>query len=139
MQTLSVFYLHQVEGLSKANKFRKQVDSVQISHIAFFPQDSERINIFADGPCGSSVLSLKHLHIHFLNCTCPVGFEPSYRLTQCKCVCDSRVSTYTTNCKYTTNSLLRVDSNLWITYTHAQSGYIIYPFCPYDYCQSPLV
>ena len=106
----------------------------------FSPHDSEIVSIYADGPCGNTVPSIQYLNIHFLNCTCPVGFEPSNsKSTRCECICDSEVSSYTTSCNYATNSLLRVDSISWITYMSDpdQSGYVIHPFCPYDYCQSP--
>ncbi len=42
----------------------------------FSPHNSETINLYADGPCGSSKLSIEHLHIKFIECTCPVGFQP---------------------------------------------------------------
>ena len=42
-----------------------------------------------------------------------------------------------TACNVTTESLMRVNTNSWITYTNDTDppGYIIHPNCPFDYCQ----
>ena len=103
------------------------------------PHAFETINLFADGPCGSSSLSVQHLDIQFTNCTCPVGFEPSESETQCECICDSKLSRYITDCNSTTESLVRVNTNSWITYVNDTDppGYVIHPICPLDYFQPP--
>ena len=104
------------------------------------PDNSETITIFADGPCGSSKSSTKHVNIQFLNCTCPVGFEPSSsKPTRCECICDSVLSPYITICNYTTNSLLRMNTNSWITYINDTDspGYVTHTNCPSDYCHPP--
>ena len=108
----------------------------------FSPHDSETLNIFADGPCGSSAPSIRHLSIHFLNCSCPVGFQPSHNeSTNCVCICDSRLRPYITTCDYKTDSIIRENTNSWITYINDtdQPGYVIHPNCPYDYCQPQTV
>ena len=85
------------------------------------------------------------MNIQFLNCTCPVGFEPSdYNSwsTSCECKCHSALYPYyITNCNSTTNLLLRVNTNSWITYINdtEQPGYVIHPNCPFDYCHPPTV
>ena len=105
----------------------------------FSPHDSETIDLFADGPCGSSTPSIRHLDIKLTNCTCPVGFEPFNSNTKCECICDSELAPYITNCNPTTESLLRVNTNSWITYINDTDppGYVIHPNCPFDYCQPP--
>ena len=103
----------------------------------FSPNDYEYINLFAEGPCGSSTVSMKRLTIQFLNCTCLVGFEPSNsEVTRCKCVCDSKLSPYITNCDAKTSSIIKVNTNSWITYINDTNsrGYVIHPNCPFDYC-----
>ena len=109
----------------------------KITFNVFSPHGSETINLFADGPCGSSTLSIRHLYIQFTDCTCPVGFEPSNSDTRCECICDPDLSPYITNCNSTTGSLVRVNSNSWITYVNDTDppGYVIHPNCPFDYCQ----
>ena len=106
----------------------------------FSPSDRETLTLFADGPCGSSPCSTRHLHIQFIDCTCPIGFEPlKGRVTTCQCVCDSALLPYITNCNSTIESLMRVNTNSWITYINYTDppGYVIYPNCPFDYCQPP--
>ena len=108
----------------------------------FSPHDSEIIYLYADGPCGGSTPSLRQLRIKFLNCLCPVGFQPSNTdLTTCDCICDSRLPFYFTKCDYKTSSIVRENTNSWITYvndTHPR-GFVIHPNCPYDYCHPQTV
>ena len=105
----------------------------------FSPEDTERIMLFANGPCGSSAPSIRHVGIQFLNCTCSVGFEASDRMSsRCECNCHSALSPYITKCNYKTKSLLR-DTNSWITYISDTDppGYVVHPNCPFDYCHPP--
>ena len=108
----------------------------------FSSVDSEIITLFANGPCGNSPLSTRQINIQFLKCTCPIGFEPSSKkISTCECNCDSKLFPHITTGNATTNSLLRVNTNSWISYTndtHPQ-GYIIHPFCPVGYCHPPSV
>ena len=103
----------------------------------FSPHNSETINLFADGPCGSSTLSIRHLYIEFSECICPVGFQPLNSDTRCGCHCDSKLSPHIISCNSTTKSLVRVNTNSWITHINDTDppGYIIHPNCPLDYCQ----
>ena len=105
----------------------------------FSPHDSEILNLYPNGPCGSATLSTSHVTIQFIACTCPVGFEPlsnSKSSTRCECVCDSALSPYITKCNFTTSSVLRKGINSWITYINGTDPreYVIYPHCPFDYC-----
>ena len=55
----------------------------------FSPHDFEMLNLYSDGPCGSATLSTSHVTIQFIECTCPVGFEPlSNSQSSTKCECD---------------------------------------------------
>ena len=104
--------------------------------------DSESINLFADGPCGNSKLSLRNLNIHFLKCKCPVGFQPnSGSVIRCECICDSKLSPYITHCNINTTSIIRENTNVWITYVNDTDppGYVIHLNCPFDYCLSQTI
>ena len=106
----------------------------------FSPREDEKLNLSPDGPCGSTTLSTSNVTIEFIECTCPVGFEPpsnSQSSTRCECVCDSALSPYITECNITTSSVLRKDTNSWITYINDTDPpeYVIYQNCPFDYCQ----
>ena len=104
--------------------------------------DNESINLFADGPCGSSQLSIRKLDIQFLDCTCPIGFQHNNEsVSRCECICDSKLFPYITNCNFTTSSIIRENTNSWITYINDTDppGYVIHPNCPFDYCQPQTV
>ena len=108
----------------------------------FSPFMSETINIYADGPCGSALLSTNHLTIHFMDCTCPVGFEPrsnNHSATKCECMCDSELSPYITRCDPRTSLLFRENTRSWIAYANEtiSPGFVIHPSCPFDYCYPP--
>ena len=107
----------------------------ELTFNAFSSSDYEHITLFADGPCGSSQLSIRKLDIQFLDCTCPVGFQPNNEsLTRCECICDIP---YITKCNITKSSIIRENTNSWITYINDTDppGYVIHPNCPFDYCQ----
>ena len=103
----------------------------------FSPHNSETINLFADGPCGNSKLSVECLHIKFTECTCPVGFQPLDSDTRCGCDCDSKLSRYITDCNSTTEFLIRTNTNAWITHINDSDPPVIHPNCPFDYCHPP--
>ena len=109
----------------------------------FSQRDNEVINLHADGPCGSSQFSIHKLDIQFLHCTCPVGFQRTSDSTTCKCICDHKLFPYITNsnCNFATSSIIRENTNSWITYTKDTDspGYVIHPNCPFDYCQPQTV
>ena len=106
----------------------------------FSPHDFETLNLYSDGPCGSATLSTSHMTIEFIECTCPVGFKPlsnNQSSTKCECLCDSALSPHITECNITTSSVLRKETNSWITYINDTDPpeYVIYENCPFDYCQ----
>ena len=109
----------------------------------FSPHNLEIIKLFADGPCGSSPLFTRQLYIQFTDCTCPVGFELGFEslktATRCQCFCDARLSPHIISCDPITESLVRVNTNSWITHINDTDppGYVIHPNCPFDYCRPP--
>ena len=116
---------------------RKNCSNVTFN--VFSPHNSETINLFADGPCGSSTLSTQQLYIHFSDCTCQVGFESFTTDTRCQCFCDTRLSPHIIKCDPVAESLMRVNTNSWITHINDTDppGYVIHPNCPFDYCRPP--
>ena len=110
----------------------------QLPFNLFSPSNFEILTpIAVDSPCRNlRLLKASDILISFLNCTCPVGFKPSSDNIRCECVCDSALSPYITRCNSTTSSLLRKGTNSWINYVNDTDPYlyVIYPYCPYDYC-----
>ena len=103
----------------------------------FSPHNSETINLFANGPCGSAAFSTSHITIQFTDCSCPIGFQPlcnSKSSMRCECVCDSRLSPF---CDHATSLVFRVSTNSWITYINDTDlpGYVKCRYCPFDYCK----
>ena len=96
-------------------------------------QTSENLIIYAEGPCLDSQLSSLTLPISFKHC--PIGFQLSESSTEC--VCDSSISTFT--CDVESETVIRFKNNSWVNYVNMSnaSGLLIYPYCPYDYCQPP--
>ena len=113
------------------------------------PHASEELILYAEGPCRNASRSQSRVHVVFLPCTCPIGFQPTrYDSNICNCVCDPHLSPYLTegdnNCNIHTESLAR-HGNFWIGFINDgtslensdnSSKFIIYPYCPLDYCLS---
>ena len=109
-----------------------------LTYNVFSPHNSETLNLYPNGPCGSAELSTSHVTIQFMNCTCPVGFEPlSNSQTRCACDCDPALFPFITNCTSTTSTVIRERTNSWITYINVTDppGFVIHQICPYDYCK----
>ena len=80
-------------------------DCTNLTFNVFWPHDFESITLAADGPCGSSSASVRQVHIEFINCTSPIGFEPSNsKQTRCECSCNSLLSPYISHCNSLTNT-----------------------------------
>ena len=106
----------------------------------FSPHCHEEVMLYAESPCRNATKSQRNIHISFLHCTCPVGFQPSViDRNNCVCKCDPKLHQYVTNCSSQTDSLIR-EGNFWITYlnrklnTPNNYSYLMYPHCPLDYC-----
>ena len=102
----------------------------------YSPLKSEEISLAAKGPCADAEISKVRLKVN-ITCACPIGLQITKDdKTGCICDCDPVLQSYgITQCNSTTQTVTRVDS-LWINYTKS-GGYLIHPYCPYDYCQPP--
>ena len=116
----------------------------------YSPYASEKLILYAEGPCRNARKSLNRVQVIFEPCTCPIGFQPKYKSHDCVCICDSRLDPYFTeadnDCNFQTESLARY-GNFWISFINDStsdkdnsdnsSGFLIYPYCPLDYCLPP--
>ena len=89
-------------------------------------------------------VSEKSIKINFLACiNCPVGFLQikDYDNTRgCDCVCDAmKLGSHIITCNYTRETITKKGTTAWITYLSVKntSDYLIYPYCPMDYCLPP--
>ena len=114
-----------------------------VYNILFSPNDQEELILYPKNCIRSdSFQSQRKLTIKFTGCdSCPFGFEKHINDdTSCECVCDSELKQYIENCNASTEMLER-KGNVWISYLNTgdnfTSGYLIYPYCPLNYCLSP--
>ena len=89
-----------------------------------------------------SVSPEKTLEIIFLYCIdCPIGFQKVISVTSCDCACDvSHLKPYISGCNPNNGTIVKEHSTAWISYINNRvnsSGYLIYPYCPKDYCLPP--
>ena len=105
------------------------------------PHNSENLTLYAlDAPCKDADLSKKTIKIHFLPCSCPIGFQITGKIEiNCTCDCYNKISQYTEYCDSHTGSFVKQpQSRAWISYINDTNltGYLVYPNCPFDYCLS---
>ena len=109
------------------------------------PHDSESLTLYvSDGPCKDAELSRRTIDIHFLPCSCPIGLQVSWIITNCICQCHSDISQNLEYCDSHTGSIIKQpQSRAWISFIIDTNltGYLVYPNCPFDYClsTSPLI
>ena len=128
-------------GLSEGQQYQSLENRcTNLSYNVFTPHESEELLLNAVGPCGSAHLSQSHAQLIFLNCTCPIGFQPvaASLETDCRCECHSNVTNYVEMCNSSTKTL-KTKANTWVSNTTiselGESYLLIHPHCPYDYCR----
>ena len=132
-----------------SNLFKGQVTEISdfCAKIIFqivSPHRSEQLTLYAsDGPCKDAELSRLRITVSLEPCTCPIGFERLQSLSNfCECTCHHELYPYVENCNGTEKTFRR-KINVWISYinmttsTSLPSGYIVYKYCPLDYCSLP--
>lgn len=71
-------YLSSSQGGLGENQLNQSTGEgcTNLTYSIFSPQPSERLILYADGPCKDVPLSQRQLEINFTSCTCPIGFQP---------------------------------------------------------------
>ena len=103
----------------------------QLQYNIVSPHDSEQLIIYADGPCKEQMQSRSPIDVIFTQC--PIGFIT----TDTSCVCDPVIfPNYVIECSVN-SGFVRLKPNVWMSYINKtdQQGFILYPHCPFDYCQ----
>ena len=138
--TIRSFLFSPEGGLGEGQQSQTSYETcTNLTFNAYSPLVSEKLTLYAEGPCNNTGISKRQVDIHFSACTCPIGFQPvETSNTRCDCNCDPHLSPYITHCNSTTKVLVREDT-VWIGYHKEDnhSGYIIYRYCPFDYCYPP--
>ena len=85
----TLFSIH--GGLDEDQALQNISDSCStLKFSVFSPHESDKLIMYAEGPCKDAMLSQKQVNIQFLPCTCPVGFQTDIEKdTQCVCECDA--------------------------------------------------
>ena len=74
----------------------------------FSIRDHETLILYPDGPCKDAKLSQRNLHIQFLPCVCPIGFQTNPKEeSKCDCECDKDLLPYISNCTPQTQELIK--------------------------------
>lgn len=87
-------------------------------------------------------LSSTVITIEFPFCiSCPTGFQKIVnKVTGCDCNCDKDLKSFVISCNPSTGVITKGRTTAWISYinvTKGTNGYLIYPYCPFDYCLPP--
>ena len=86
--------------------------------------------------------SERSIKINFLACiNCPIGFKKTVDDAKgCDCICDvTKLGSHIIKCNYTRETIMKKGTTAWITYLSIKntSDYLIYSYCPKDYCLPP--
>ena len=84
----------------------------------------------------STAASERNIKLNILACiNCPIGFQQIKDDARgCDCVCDvMKLESYILKCNYIRETIIKKGTTAWIGYLNT-SGYLIYPYCPMDYC-----
>ena len=106
----------------------------KFTYNVFSPNNEEVLNMHIDTTSVKTTLIIQFTACDF----CPIGFNKTVdERNVCKCVCDPKLKDYVKSCNATREVITR-EGEFWITYINTSdvttSGYLIYPFCPYNYC-----
>ena len=111
-----------------------------LTYEVYSNRSSERLILYANGPCQNANLSSRSVLVHFLPCRCPPGFMVSLKSTSiCECICHEQLKPYLQGCDSSTLLLVR-NSHVWLDVVNRENltdGYLVHHHCPYDYCLTP--
>ena len=135
-------YLSSIQGnLGKGDDTQLVDGCTNLSFTVFSFNDSETLNMYADGPCRDADLSRSTVIVEFSPCTCPVGFQlnTTNNGTSCECICDPLIyPEYISSCSIQPEPLIERKTNSWIIpLTDSGTNETIYTIgciCPFRYC-----
>ena len=138
--TIRSFLTSPQGGLGEGQQSQTSYETcTNLTFNAYSPLVYEKLTLYAEGPCNNTGISKRLVDIKISPCNCPIGFQAMETgNTRCDCNCDKKLKPYITQCNSTTKMLVK-ESTAWIGYLSHENntGYIIYRYCPYDYCHPP--
>ena len=78
--TVNVALSSKLGGLGE-NQTSQQISNETCTNVTLSVSSSyeqEVLILYAKGPCKDAELSIGRIHVQFLRCTCPVGFQPNH-------------------------------------------------------------
>ena len=105
----------------------------------YSPHSLEILTLYLGDPAENAltkhnIKSFRRVEVHFLPCSCPIGFQESVEEATCNCICDAALMPYIADCNPQTHTIVKA-TNVWIAYINlTSSGYVIFPHCPHGYC-----
>ena len=96
-----------------------------------FSSESVALTLEVAGTCSAIGQNLT-VNLEVLDC--PAGFDLSDEMKTC--ICQWRLRKYTTVCNISDQTIHRGDKHFWVGYDNSsnESGLILHPYCPFDYC-----
>ena len=135
-------------GLLGEGQKQKSVTTncTNLTYNVITPHENEELLLNAVGPCGNAYASQRRVKVEFVNCTCPIGFQPATSVqTNCECECHSNLTNFvsTENC-FPSSGTFKPNTKTWISYTNSMTEpndyyLLVHPQCPYDYCKTKQV
>ena len=139
--TIHAFTASNASGLGVGQQSQTTLEvCTNVTYKVFTEHSSEKLILYADGPCKNANFSSRSVHINFLPCRCAIGFMRLPDRATCKCICHEKLDPYLKNCNSSTKLLLR-NTNAWMDTVpyKGNQDYLIYPNCPYDYYYSAAI
>ena len=135
------FLMFKESGIGEGQLSQKTGENcTSLNFTLFSPYSIEEVSLYAQGPCKDANLSRNKIIITFKNCTCPIGFQPKEsESTDCVCECSRELLNCISNCNQHNATLVR-NSSCWFKHScneTCSTHYLIYRYCPYDYCYQP--
>ena len=102
---------------------------------SFAEGTTQEMTLYAEGPCPPSEKNTLRVYVEIL--PCPPGFQLSQ--TQPVCICTERLQRFTNTCVIDSKIISRRKfAEFWVGYD-TNSGLILHPHCPLDYCLSEAI
>ena len=91
----------------KVDQSRKITNGVctELIYNVFSTEANVTFQLYPHGPCDDNGISSKRLNVTFLPCNCLNGLQPAPLDNECRCECNSFVSTYASSCQQHYNSI----------------------------------
>ena len=135
-------YLSSTRGSLRSGDGQLADACTDIPYTVFSSDDSEILNLYADGPCRAAEPSRITVTLQFSPCHCPVGFQlnTSNNGTSCDCICDALIyPEYISSCNIQPEPFIGKKFNFWINpetdSDTNETTYTVGPFCPFGRCR----